>query len=534
MKKNAKILVFVLSLALIISTAIGIAVSAENAATAPEIMAKNVVYGADIRFQFAIDATELGADKTITVKIYDADPAGEANLLDTTTAVYDADVTDTNLGVQAAYIVEKTNAAISAVAFGEEFWAVAECDGVQGKAVKYSAVAYFLERLYADADVITDLQKEHYENAIAYGSTAQKVTGDTKTNVADYLYVMAKDGTVNGAEGAIALKGDALTFAYNGTEDASGLAYWLDPNGDKAAVATVSGLYTPRFADLTFNDLSTTATFTPSTTSSTGLKAVTVADGDKDVSKYAGLLYGNVGVVGRTYSFSATDDGRLKYATPQGGTALAFVNANNYESGYNYSVFESDIQIDLGEGLTNCTTTCDLMQTSSSTMYRFIMKYKASSGNLEMYFQRNQAYSGVSYKDTSHVEFNVAEKNATSASYKFKVEQYYIAATADTVCIISINDTPFMIADTRAIAYEGACPTTDADVAIYTNSDGVYVVPFAHYAKSTTDDTPNFATTFRGISINPNSNNICDLYFDNIIYEASVVETVPTLNIARP
>lgn len=537
MKKNTKILVFVLSLVLLIGAAMS--VSAAEETPAPEIMAKNVIYGADIRFQFAIDATELGANKTITVKIYDADPAGEANLLDTTTAVYDADVTDTNLGVQAAYIVEKTNAAISAVAFGEEFWAVAECDGVQGKAIKYSAVEYFLERLYADADKITEVQKEHYVNAIAYGSTAQLVTGDTKTNVADYLYVMAKDGKVNGAEGAIALKGDALNFTYTGTEDATSIAYWLDPTGAKTATATESGFYTARFADFTFNDLSTAATFTPSTMGSTGLKGVTVKDGDKDVSKYAGLLYGNVGVVGRTYSFSVTEDQRLKYATPQGGTALSFVNTKNVESGHNYSVFETDIQLDLGEKTDGTQTassvwTVDLTESSSTTMYRWIFQYTAADGMVKVYFQRNNAYSGVSYKDTSHYSIKIAEANTYSVSFKLKVENYYIAETKDTACVISFNDKPMYIADTRAQKYDTDCPTSDADVQAFLNSDGAYVTPLGHYSVSTSDDTPRSATTFKGININPNSDYICDIYFDNIIFEAKKIDAIPKLNIEMP
>ena len=531
--KKTKIIVMVMALALLVGALIGIAANAAESTT-PEIVAKNIRYGENLKFRIAVDGDALGADKIVTVNFYDADPETGALPVDSAVATYTdtSDKSKFNLDVDHAYIAV-SNYGISAIAYGQTFYITAECDGEVSEVLEYSAVEYFLERLYADADSITEIQKKHYENAIAYGSTAQLVTGDTKTNVADYIYVMAQDGKVNGSAGAVAVKGDALNFTYTGAEDVSGLAYWLDPNGDKAAAATVSGIYTPRFADFTFNDLSTTATFTPSTMSSTGLKAVTVADGEKDVSKYAGLLYGNIGATGRIYSYSVTEDGRLKYATPQGGTEFALVNTKNVESGHNYSVFESDIQIDLGEGKTNCLMTCGLMQTSSSTMYRFIMNYKASSGNLEMYFQRNQTYSGVSYKDTSHVEFNVAEKNASSASYKFKVEQYYIAATADTVCVISINDTPFMITDTRAQNYETDCPTTNDDVAIYRNSDGVYVLPFVHYAKSASDDTPNFATTFKGISINPNSGYICDIYFDNIIYEASVVETVPTFNIAR-
>ncbi|MBQ8584054.1 MAG: hypothetical protein IJ488_05560 [Clostridia bacterium] len=539
-RKTAKLLIMILSLALLIGSAVGIAASAENAA--PEIISQNVEYSGTLNFKFAISAENLGADKTVTVNIYDKNPEEDgAVLLDSTTAEYQ-DVSDTNLGVQYAYVAT-SKAAISALNYGTEYYAQAVCDDVAGEAVKYSAVEYFLTRLYREGETVTPIQREHYENVLAYGSTTQKITGDTGTNVADFVFVAAQDGKVNGKDSVVVEKGTEVTLTYTGEN--SGFAYYLDAAGNKlgrTAAVSASGTYTAKFADFAFNDLSTAATFTPSTITSTGLKSVAVADGDKDVSKYAGLLYGNIGNTtdGRSYSFSITDDGRLKYASPKGGTAIGFVNSKNYESGHNYSVFEADIQIDLGKSastgnqLTNCMMTCDLMQTSSNTMYRFVMNYKATNGGLEMYFQRNKAYTGVTYKDTSHVTAFIANANDYSVSYKFKIEQYYITATADTVCIISINDKPFMIADTRAIGYEGDCPTSDADVTQWTNSDGVYVIPFAHYTASNTDDTPNFATSFRGFTINPNSGYVCDLYFDNIIYEASVVENVPTFNIAKP
>jgi len=523
MKKNTKILVFVLSLVLLIGAAMSISAAEET--PAPEIMAKNVVYGADIRFQFAIDATELGADKTVTVKIYDADPAGEANLLDTTTAVYDADVTDTNLGVQAAYIVERTNAAISAVAFGEEFWAVAECDGVQGKAIKYSAVEYFLERLYADGMINategTDLvRKEHYENAIAYGSTAQKVTGDTKTNVADFIYVMAEDGTVNGAAGTVALKGDALTFAYNGTEDASGLAYWLDPNGDKAATATVSGTYTPRFADFTFNDLSNNAVITPSTSS--GFKRVTWADGDKDVTKYTNLLFNEIPSTGRSQSYSIVD-GALNYTTT-GGTRFAFGNGN--QAG-NHTVFETDVTITVPEGSTR-TIGMQFYKTSVSTaLYQMTFTYNAQKGRIESWFKRNNAYTGVTYQDTTHLVTQVAEEGDTTARFTLKVESYYIAATDDTTMVWSINDTPVWILDSRGVDRTSA-PSSDDQVRAYQNTDGVYVCKYAFIEDSGTDYTPR-AGVFTSVMFNPNSSNDCSMTFDNIIFSTDTADA-PTYN----
>ena len=185
-RKTAKLLIMVLSLALLIGSAVGIAASAENAA--PEIISQNVEYSGTLNFKFAISAENLGADKTVTVNIYDKNPEEDgAVLLDTTTAAYE-DVSGTNLGVQYAYVAT-SKAAISALDYGTEYYAQAVCDDAKSEVVKYSAVEYFLTRLYREGETVTDIQREHYENVLAYGSTTQKVTGDTGTNVADFVFV---------------------------------------------------------------------------------------------------------------------------------------------------------------------------------------------------------------------------------------------------------------------------------------------------------------------------------------------------------
>lgn len=538
--KKTKIFVLVIALALLVCSVIGIAASANEEVTTPEIIGKNIRYGENLKFRIAVDGDALGADKTVTVNFYDTFPADGVSPVDTATAVYTdtSDKTKYNLDVDSAYIAV-SNYGISAIAYGQTFYITAVCDEVESEVLEYSAAEYFLERLYADADTITEIQKAHYENALAYGSTAQLVTGDTKTNVADLLYVMAEDGKVNGKDGDIVLAGDALTFTYSGAKDVTTLAYWLDPAGNKTAKATVSGTYAPRFADFTFNDLSTSTVFTPSTMSSTGSKLVSLSDGDKDVSRYAGLLYGNIGSAGRTYSYSITEDGRLKYSTPQGGTALALVNTNNVEADRNYSNFEAEVQLDLGKNadgtqLTTCTVTSDLLIGTSNTIYRIVYAYNAATGKLKIYFQRNVAFAGVSYKDTSHYEVQIATANTYSVSFYLQVENYYIAETKDAACVISINGKNAYISDSRAIKYETDYPTSDADITVYRNSDGAYVTPLAHYAASATDDTPKVANTFTGFYLNPNSGFICDIYFDNIVFEAKHLDEIPTLNIEKP
>ena len=537
-RKATRLLILILSLALLIGSAVGIFASAEGTKPAPEIISQNIVYGANLRFQFAIDAEALGEGKTVTVNIYSKSPEEpDAAILDTSTAVYE-DVRGTNLGVDYAYVAT-SNAAISALDYGTEYYAQAVCDGVAGAAVKYSAVEYFLTRLYREGENVTDIQRELYESAISYGSAAQKVTGDLKTNVADFVYVAAEDGKVNGRDSVVVERGSAVTLSYSGSEP--GFAYYVDSFGNRlgdTATVSESGTYEASLADFAFGDLSDSAAFTPETIAATGLKAITVADGDKDVSRYAGLLYGNVGKVGRTYSLSVSD-GRLKYSTPLGGTALALVNANNYEERHNYSVFEADLEVALGNSsdgtrLTSSTWTVDLMEGVGTTIYRMIFSYLQDSGELEVYFQRNNKYEGVRSTNSASIRCKIADAGDYSASYNLKIENYYITKTSDTVCIITVNGSPLWICDSRAIAYEDDCPTSDADVKAYQNTDGVYVLPFGHYSVSEYDDTPKSSTTFKGLCINPSMDNGCEVYLDNVIYRASVVETVPDFNTEKP
>lgn len=536
MKKNTKILIFVLSLVLLIGAAMS--VSAAEETPAPEIMAKNVIYGANIRFQFAVDATAYGEGKTVTVKVYGADPANGATPVDTITAEY-TDVRDTNLGTDYAYIAS-SDVGISAIDFGREFWVVAECDGVAGSAFKYSVVEYFLERLYADADEITEVQKAHYENSIRYGSSAQKVTGDTKTNVADYRYILAKDGKVNGAEeGVMVLKGDALSFTYTGTDTEGVLKYWVDPTGNKTAVATASGTYAPKFATHTFNDLSNSTVITTSDFS--GFKPATFADGDKDVSKYKNFLYNEIPSTEKTQSYNIVD-GKLHY-TSTGGTRWALNNTPNAASNANHTVFDTDLTVSLPESQISTSITTQFYATGvSQVLYSMIFRYYSDdvsstpvneAGKIECYFQRNLEYSSEIGTDTTHLWAQVAEAGSKSATMNIRFESYYISSTDDTTMVVSVNGEPLWILDSRGVDRTNA-PTSKAQVDAYKNTDGVYVCQYAFTEASSNDFSPRNAV-YKCIMFNPNTGYPTDMYFDNMLFESNVVaeENIPVYNLTR-
>ena len=540
-KKYSKILVAALSLALLLGAAIGIAASAENAENTPEILGKNIQYGADLKFMVAIDPASVGGnDKTVTLSVYEGDPANGGKLIgQPATALY-TDVTSTNLNVDYAYVATSTYG-ISALAYNENYYLVVECDGDK-TVTQYSAVEYFLERLYAD-DVInkTDeeslVQKELYESAIAYGSAAQKMAKlENKydgANVADYLYVMAKDGKVNGADGVVVLKGDALNFTYTGTEDPSGVAYWLDPAGNKATVATASGLYAAKFADYTFGDLSNDTVITASNLTS-WQKVTGWVDGDKDTSKYNNFLLNDNITNHGTYSYSIVD-GKLKY-TSSGYTRFGFGQASNPG---NHTVYEADITITVPEGQKRTITMTYRYGTalsSSTAMYEGILSYESTTGKVVTYFQRNNGYKNSSTtgdgiaNTTRQLQTQVANAGDTTATFRFKVESFYIAETYDTALVLSINDEVKWILDSRGVD-RSSPPASDDLVWGYQNTDGVWVSQYAFTEASKTDYSPR-KNVFGIVTFAPNNKNDCELLFDNITLTYDDA-TAPVYNLER-
>ena len=71
--KKTKIILLVTAIALLLGAIIGIAASATEPAPKPEIIGKNIRYGADLKFRIAVDGDTLGAGKTVTVNMSASD-----------------------------------------------------------------------------------------------------------------------------------------------------------------------------------------------------------------------------------------------------------------------------------------------------------------------------------------------------------------------------------------------------------------------------------------------------------------------------
>ncbi len=267
MKKNlfTKIVVSVLSLALLVGAIVGITVSADESSE-PEIIAQNIVYGDRVSIAYAVKADISDAiSGAVGVSYYWSDETAEdvkkAILLDTTVS--------TNLyeGKYPVFVTEGVSAKdLDKVAFA----AVQVGDTAPEEFThSYSVVQYLYARLYRDgfvakseADGLDYERKFLYENLLAYGASAQSVLingkaesdADKVTLITDYTYAYTytEGVTINGGKAVIGSGSVEVTLVYVG--DGS-LAGWIltDRDGNETEVEssefTVNGvaLITPKF-----------------------------------------------------------------------------------------------------------------------------------------------------------------------------------------------------------------------------------------------------------------------------------------------
>ena len=361
-RKYSKIIVLALSLALLVGAKLCVAANAEST---PEILAKNIEYGDTLKFMIAVDPATVGGEgTTVTFSVYEGNPDDNGRLLGTPAVAEYQNTSATNLGVDYAYVAT-ASCGVSPLAYGENYYLVAECDGAKS-VVQYSVVEYFLERLYVDGIAKATegeelLQKSIYENAIAYGSSVQKYAAfEGKFNgtiVEDYRYVSVEGGTANGIASGVFAKGTTVTLSAN----AKG---WQATTASDGVTAKIDG------TSYTVNDNVLINTYVRPLDLAESYYATKKAAGET-VIDYNGLAFWKLCVrngsatlkaldfsnqmsdyVNHTYLIPATVDGRSVYELgkePSNHTIpeVAFYNLNSTDK--NCVVFESDVMLHVAE-----------------------------------------------------------------------------------------------------------------------------------------------------------------------------------------
>ena len=208
MNRQTKILMLVVSLAIMIGAVLAVSANAEST---PTIIGKNILYTDKTAIQIAVDpATVDSSDVSLVVS--------GANGVKT----YEKYVVSTDAAVVGAYVF--TVDGIPASAISDELTFVVKSGDNESDPFTYSVAEYFYERLYSDGIVNATkgkdaARKAFYETYIANGAAAQELfrnydeagnyVGGTAF-VTDYNVLAVKDGVLaNGRE--VLLSTDAIT-----------------------------------------------------------------------------------------------------------------------------------------------------------------------------------------------------------------------------------------------------------------------------------------------------------------------------------
>ena len=192
--KLSKVLMLVLSLALLIGAATVMVSGAAEAETKPVILSKNIQYGGDFSLMVAVDAATV-ADGEVKLHLTYTDSDGEEQNI-TYTDTTSEPITVNGVSYDAYIFYTK---GVAAKDMKTQYYLQAEdSTGAKSDVARYSVAEYMYERLYGGKTITTE-QKELYEVVLDFGTKAQKVlnTADTMY-VTDYYFASVAEGTVDG------------------------------------------------------------------------------------------------------------------------------------------------------------------------------------------------------------------------------------------------------------------------------------------------------------------------------------------------
>lgn len=227
-RKSFRILLLILSVALIIGAAFGISAVAEENTPSVEIVAKNMSYGERFYIAFAVQGENLDAESEIGVRLYSEDPEANGEAVAIEAEKSEKTYNGNPIFYSYAYPAHKA---------AEYVWAVPYVKGsdVVGAAVRYSPLQYVKERLFEDAAGLTEAEKALYEEFIVFGEKAQAVIAPSDTPISSYKYISAEGGTVDGKYSAGTFPQNAtVTLDYTGEKT---VGYWklTDAEGNVTA-----------------------------------------------------------------------------------------------------------------------------------------------------------------------------------------------------------------------------------------------------------------------------------------------------------
>ena len=201
--KNKKLLILILSLALLASAIMCISVSAEteDAPTEVSIYKKNLSFVNSPALAFAV--AHDGAASEVSLNVWNSQPDGATAPDYVVTESSAQNVGGVNCSV--FYINGKNPKNIS-----EQVWVQAVAGDVKSEIERFSILEFALAGIASGKDV------ERYQSIIDYATSAQKWLGYTDANgktADEYVYVTIEGGTIDGYCAGIYPKGSKITPA---------------------------------------------------------------------------------------------------------------------------------------------------------------------------------------------------------------------------------------------------------------------------------------------------------------------------------
>ncbi len=235
--KITKAFILALSLVLLVGSAIGISVAAEETEatdSTAKIIAQSIVHDDKIQIAFAIDATtdEVKAG-TVTVEYYfDGDTANTKNA-----ALY----ADATYKGKAIFVTE----GLAAQDLTSVVTATSYLNGAAVETKTYSVVQFLLTKLYRDGNSLDAKYAALYESLIDYSAKAQAVFDPDETSINDYYGVFFSGADYNGETTVILSEATTIDFANVSVKNAENYTF-----KDKWNV-TANGATTPYASDAT-------------------------------------------------------------------------------------------------------------------------------------------------------------------------------------------------------------------------------------------------------------------------------------------
>ena len=220
MKRNSKILVFILAFTLLIGSAFCFgALADEEPAKKLTVISQNVEYSDTLYLYYAVYPENVDTEG-LKLEIYTSNPTGEATPVATVTESTEVTITDTDSTEYVCRAFKSPGIALKDMSTQLYVKAVA-ADGTESSVRRYSVVEYFNEMSFTTED---EDKSAAYRDMLKAGDAAQLILNhypneDANDYASNYKYVTVTDGTLaDGFDRGVYLTGTSVTPEYNGSD----------------------------------------------------------------------------------------------------------------------------------------------------------------------------------------------------------------------------------------------------------------------------------------------------------------------------